>query len=407
MPEAVPPGRGAAAALPAGSKVPGIGAPATDLSERLRLCVADAGVEIDPARGVLTGLWFETDVVAQGGAGARRRIAPLHRAHWVGEPVPEGLAPVERGLEGDFLSAPFGRDDLQPGGPIHGPAANSRWEVLDHRETAEAALLRLCLQAPVRGAVLEKELRLFAGTPFLFQTHRIHGGEGALSLAHHPMLRFAGGGRLCFSAKRAALTASRVEPGHRLQPAARGTDLQALPGVAGPLDLGGFPDWPPGHEDFLTLVEAPGARLGWTAALRRAERDLVLVLKDPARLPVTMLWLSNGGRQAAPWDGRHLGVIGIEDACAAGDEGNRAAASGANRIAAEGVATALPLAPGRSHVTFQAIGALPLPAGWTGVAEVAAGGGRLTIRPEGGGAALAFDWPAEAGWPQQEARDAG
>ncbi|WP_126977546.1 aldose epimerase family protein [Frigidibacter oleivorans] len=343
------------------------------MADRLRLAVADAGVEIDLGRGVLTDLWF---------AHGPRVSRPLHRAHWVGGPVPAGLAPVEAGLEGDFLSAPFGRDDLDPGGPIHGPAANSPWDVLEVAERPDRAEALLRLRAPVRGARIDKRLTLRAGLPLLETRHEIAGGQGTLTLAHHPMLRFAGPGHLSFSPKRAALTATAAEPGrHRLAIAARGIDLAALPGVDGPCDLHRWP-WPPGHEDFLTLVEAPGARLGWTCAMREAEDDLVLVLKDPATLPVTMLWLSNGGRDRAPWDGRHLGVIGIEDGCTAGDEGSRAAA-GANRIAAEGVASCVPLAPGRVHRTWQAILALPRPPGWTRLAAVSAEGG-LVLHPERG-----------------------
>ena len=38
-------------------------------------------------------------------------------------------------------------------------------------------------------------------------------------------------------------------------------------------------------------------------------------LKNPADFPATMFWLSNGGRTAAPWNGRHVGRIGIEEVC--------------------------------------------------------------------------------------------
>ncbi|MEI4486468.1 hypothetical protein V8J36_09715 [Frigidibacter sp. MR17.14] len=343
------------------------------MAGRHRLRVAGAEVEIDLGRGVLTDLAFSF---------GDRVIRPLHRAHWVGGPVPEGLAPVEAGLEGDFLSAPFGRDDIAPGGPIHGPAANSRWQVLHEAP----GLLELELVAPVRGARIVKRLRLGSGA--LVTEHEIRGGAGHLSLAHHPMLRFSAPGWLSYSAKRAVLTGQGVEPGrHRLAVAARGTDLRAVPGVAGPCDLTRWP-WEAevgaGHEDFCTLVEAPGAALGWTAAVRPDEDDLVLILKDPATLPVTMLWLSNGGRDRAPWDGRHLGVIGIEDACTAGDEGNRAAASGRNRVAAEGVATALPLGEGVLHRTWHAICALPRPAGWERLASVAPAPGGVTLTSEGG-----------------------
>jgi hypothetical protein len=38
-------------------------------------------------------------------------------------------------------------------------------------------------------------------------------------------------------------------------------------------------------------------------------------LKNPADFPSTLFWISNGGRTAAPWNGRHLGRLGIEDVC--------------------------------------------------------------------------------------------
>ena len=79
-----------------------------------------------------------------------------------------------------------------------------------------------------------------------------------------------------------------------------------------------------GHEDFAMLVEAKGAALGWTAAVRGAEGDLVLSLKNPADFPVTFLWFSNGGRYYPPWSRRHLGVLGIEEGRAYSSYGHAA-----------------------------------------------------------------------------------
>lgn len=369
------------------------------------LCLAvDQGASqlaLDLGRGLLVDLCL-------GG------IRPLHRAPWIGESLPPGLDPVEAGLQGDFLAAPFGRDDLEPGGPIHGPSANSPWQVIATSQDAPplpaetppflpdgaspgAAWAHLRLIARPRGAVIDKLLLLVPGFPGLITRHRISGGAGALSLAHHPMLRFDSPGRLAFSPKICALTATGVEPGrHRLAIAARGADLRALPGAdGGRLDLSHWP-WPAGHEDFLTLLEPPGARLGWTLASRRD--DLVAILKDPRALPVTMVWLSNGGRDRAPWNGRHLGVVGIEDGITAGDEGHRAAALGTSRIAAEGLATALSLAPGRVHDFAHVILALPRPPGWQGAGAIQAVPGGLILRDDGPGAAeIRLPLPAE--WP--------
>ena len=106
------------------------------------------------------------------------------------------------------------------------------------------------------------------------------------------------------------------------------------------------------------MVEADHGGPGWTALARRAEQDLVLVLKNPAELPVTMLWFSNGGRDYAPWSGRHRGVLGIEDGRAAV---GHAASIGDNWLKREGVATAFALG---GEVSFRhVIGALPQASG--------------------------------------------
>jgi hypothetical protein len=36
-------------------------------------------------------------------------------------------------------------------------------------------------------------------------------------------------------------------------------------------------------------------------------------LKDPRVLRQTIFWLSNGGRHYAPWNGRHVNVLGLEE----------------------------------------------------------------------------------------------
>ena len=82
----------------------------------------------------------------------------------------------------------------------------------------------------------------------------------------------------------------------------------------------------------------------------------MLVLKNPAELPITMLWFSNSGRDYAPWNGRHIGVLGIEDGRAAV---GHAASIGDNWLKREGVATAFALGEGQSVSFRHVIGAVP------------------------------------------------
>ncbi|MEM7489215.1 MAG: hypothetical protein AAF390_08840 [Pseudomonadota bacterium] len=316
----------------------------------------------DPAQGNLRRLVLPVD---------GREIEPLHTAHWVGDPVPEGMPPVEARLAGDFLCAPFGetgKDSVPP----HGWPANVAWDV-----TPAPGRLDALLRREVRGARISKRLILSEDTPILYQEHWISGGDGPLTVAYHPMIRCAAGARASYSPKRTALTpATPLEPGRNALTYPASGPLDVFPGADRPVDLHDLPIGR-GTEDFVTLVEAEGRNLGWTALLREAEDDLIVVLKDARTLLVTMLWHSNGGRDYAPWDGCHDGVLGIEDGCAAGIADPHAAA-GPNPVAATGVATALTLAPGRTHRIAQAILALSRD-GWTGVADLACEGAELAI----------------------------
>ncbi|PTQ71904.1 hypothetical protein [Celeribacter persicus] len=319
----------------------------------------------------------------------------FHTAHWVGTPAAEAAGSViDAHLAGDFLAAPFGSSDLLDD-PPHGWSANARWHPVVRAEGGACAVMKLALERPVMGARITKELRFCEAHPVLYQRHVISGGQGGLTFAHHPMFRVSPGDHIAFSPKRAAVSNDPLEPAHRLAAWGRSADLSAFPAAdGGTVDLTRYPDrgdGDTGHEDFVTLVEADIGGIGWTAVSRLAESDIVVVLKDSRVMPVTMLWISNGGRGYAPWDGRHDGVLGIEDGCAAGAEGHRAAL-GDNAVAREGVATAFALTAGGSLTLRHAIAVLERPPGWAGVVGLSVGPDRLTVHGIGGGSlAVPFD----------------
>ena len=128
------------------------------------------------------------------------------------------------------------------------------------------------------------------------------------------MVHIVGGACLRFSAKCCSITPDApLEPGrHVLDCPARYEDFSVFPGVNGPVDLTHFPIGTR-HEEFVTMVEADLIRRGWTTVPRHAEQDIIVILKDAALLPVTILWMSNCGRDYAPWNGKHINVLGIED----------------------------------------------------------------------------------------------
>lgn len=331
-------------------------------------------VSLDLAVGHIAAM----DVEADG-----RVLKPLHRAPWVDAPreslprdIPEGTVR----LSGDFLCAPFSVSDVEEA-PLHGWPANSQWDIVENGAIAGGWRASFRLRRKVMGAAVDKVFTLRDGHPFLYQEHIFSGGSGAISVAHHPMTSMRDGGRLAFSPKRVAVTPpTPLEPDpargrFRLAYPARTTDLTHFPIAAGgSTDL---TDYRMGdkREDFITLVEADHGGPGWTAIARRAEQDLVLVLKNPAELPVTMLWFSNGGRDYAPWSGRHLGVLGIEDGRSAM---GHAASLGDNWLKHEGVATTFALAEGRAVSFRHVIGAVAAGAG-EAPASIETAAGRMRI----------------------------
>lgn len=332
--------------------------------------IAAAGISFgfDARTGLLEGFAVEDQ-------GAR--IAPLHRAPWVGtaEVMPDDAAPLMATLGGDFFCAPFAASD--EGSPLHGWPANTAWTVVANAD----GTLRAVLDHPVRGATLVKELSVTDGQPFVYQRHIFIGGSGRLPVANHANISLKSGGLIRTSAKshwETPVTPQESDPARgrsALTYPARSTDPRAFPGLVGPVDLTRYP-WNPRHEDFVVCVEAKGHALGWTAVTRPAEGDLYLSLRDGRRLPMTMLWHSNGGRDYAPWSGRHFGCLGVEEGAADHMLGSSTEAD----LSGPG---ALTLRPEGTAEVRHVIGAIRWPSGEP-VATVTLDGDALTVIGEGG-----------------------
>ena len=219
-----------------------------------------------------------------------RKLTPLHTAPWVEDKAviddPE-IPPGLKYLSGDFFCAPFAASDVEKTPNPHGWPTNAPWEKLDEETCGDRTTARWVLTRPVMGARVTKEITLRGGHPFAYQRHTFEGGHGRVSAASHGMTRFGKGGRLSFSPKAYAdipSLAQETDPsrGRSLfKCPARFTDLSKLPFADGRVvDLRNYP-LADGHEDFLMLVEAKGSTLGWAAALRKEERDIMLSLKNP------------------------------------------------------------------------------------------------------------------------------
>lgn len=289
----------------------------------------------------------------------------LWAAPWRDDPEVQADATiplVDRRLGGTFACAPFGRDDVD-GGPPHGRPANAPRRVL--RASPSALVAHVAMP---RGTLVA-HLALRDGHPALYQRHVLD-LHAPCTFAHHPMIRAREGATMTTSARSARTFPAMEAPGvERLPPDA----------VLAPADLERLPEGP--GCDFATLIQATG--LGWTAIARRAEGDAILFLKRAEQLPLTNLWLWDGGRDGPPWGGRREAVIGVEDAACAGADGFRAALDGTSRI--DGVPLAL--LPGR-HVLSHAIVRI---AGCGPVCDLRLGPDALEVETDGGPRSVPFD----------------
>jgi len=143
-----------------------------------------------------------------------------------------------------------------------------------------------------------------------------------MCLGHHAMLRFP-------DVERSGLIATSpmkfmhtyTEPLERpenkgyylLKPDSAFTRLDSVPTiVGGSADLTAYPARR-GWEDLVLLANVDNTPLAWTAVTFPSERYVWFALKDPRVLHSTVLWHSNGGRYYAPWLGRHVNVMGLEE----------------------------------------------------------------------------------------------
>lgn len=296
---------------------------------------------------------LDLDLTARGGHLAPvvfhlpgRDVSPYALAPWQPAEFP-AIPPLLSVLRGDFLCLPFGG---QTHGPPHGDPANAKWEVV----SGDARSLHLRMRTTDTHADVEKILSTREGHHAMYVEHRISGLEGRYNYGTHPILDLSGlpegAGRISVSPFRWA----SVFPDSFANPAegetgalangARFTDLGAVPLAAGgATDLTRYPSRA-GNEDLVMMASEPATAeqpFAWSAAV--LDGYLWFSLKNPADFPSTLFWLSNGGRSASPWSGRHIGRIGIEEVCSYFSHG--VDVSRQDLLAAEGIPTSREFKP--------------------------------------------------------------
>lgn len=325
----------------------------------------------------------------------KKKVAPFSVAPWWNEKLAPGTPALLRALRGDFFCLPFGGNGKAWHGethPPHGETANSKWKFESLKRKSGEVCLELSLKTKVRAGRVSKRIRLVNGHSVVYQEHVVSGMEGPMSLGHHAMLKFPdceGSGRL--STSKVALGQVFVEPVEEpsqrgysvLKPGAVFDNLEAVPDITGATaDLSRYPARR-GFEDIVMLVAHPSVKVGWNAVAFPEEGYVWFALRDPRVLASTVLWISNGGRHYAPWNGRHVNVMGIEDVTAWFHYGLAQSAE-PNPLSALGCPTHRELSATEPLTVRYVMGVAPIGKRFERVADIQFGDGTITLEGEAG-----------------------
>lgn len=339
-----------------------------------------------------------------------RIVSPLSVAPWAEEKLAADTPDLLRALRGDFFCAPFGgnatawRGEKHPG---HGETANAKWHLDAFERTGERLTVHASLPLSIRRGRVDKFISLIEGHTAVYDRHVISGARGPMGVGHHAMIKFPdepGSGIVSTS----RFVQGQVFPGAFESPEARGyqslspgatfTRLDRVPQSAGGFaDLTRFPARR-GFEDLVMLTADPKLKLAWNAVTFPKQRFVWFALRDPRVLTQTVLWLSNGGRHYAPWNGRHVNVIGIEDVTAYFHCG-LAESARPNPVSRRGIPTTLPLHPKKPTTVNYIFGVAEIPAGFDRVQAIYPAEGGIELVAASGkraAAAVALDFLREA-----------
>ena len=317
--------------------------------------------EVQPLAGMLGPIEFRVP----GG----RLVQPMAIAPWAGDSETEfeSLPGLLKQLRGEWPCVPFGAPVAPDGLPsgwrkvdvegagdeFHGYSSHNEWRLAGKPPGG----LEIAIDYPRGHAIrrLHRNIIGRPGSPTVDVTLNVEARRDiALPIALHPVFRLppqVGAAKLRTGGFAKGLVYPiPAEPGvSRFKPGGEFASLGAVPAETGPVSLETLPL----EFDTEELVQLCGAR-GQVSLENRAENYRVTLAYDPAVFPSLLLWVSNRGRKAYPWNGRHL-ALGVEPVCGAFDLGPAISCSPANPIAVAGYPTAVPLRGGQPFSTTYSI----------------------------------------------------
>ncbi len=320
----------------------------------------------------------------------KRKIAPYSLAPWATEKLSRDVPQILRSLRGDFFCMPFGGNETAYRGekhPVHGEVANARWKFESIDKGSSATCLHLSLNTKIRRGRVDKRICLIKDHAALYCRHTISGMSGKMPLGHHAMIKFPdtpGSGVISTS----PFVYGQTFYGPVERPESRGysilkpntafDSLKRMPMITGEMtDLSRYPARR-GFEDLVMLISDDKRPFAWTAVTFPKERFVWFAIKDPRVLRNTVFWISNGGRHFAPWNGRHVNVMGLEEVTSNFHPGLAESASD-NAISRMGYPTSVTLDPNRQTTVNYIMAVAMIPSGFDEVQSIDPAGDGVAI----------------------------
>jgi hypothetical protein len=309
-----------------------------------------------------------------------KKVQPYSVAPWAREKAP-GLPPILKVLRGDFFCLPFGGNATPYRGeqhPVHGETANLPWSLVARQDERGTHCLHLAMDTTIRPGRVDKVLFLHEGHHALYCRHVLSGFSGPLNPGHHAMLKFPeapGSGivstsRFVYGQVFPTQFEDPAQGGYNsLKPGAVFASLERVPMMNGGVaDLTQYPARR-GFEDLVMIVADEKLPFAWTAVTFPKEGYVWFALKNPRLLRNTIFWISNGGRHYAPWNGRHINVLGIEEVTANFHHG-LAESAAKNPLSEKGYPTVQNLRPHEELAIPYVMGMAEIPKGFDKVKKI-------------------------------------
>ncbi len=299
-------------------------------------------------------------------------INPLTCPQWRDDPGSKDWLPLIRNLCGDFVCAPYGAprfsenlpDDWKrdPALPIagdswfHGHGPNNLWEVWVDQDNPASGGMRCRLPRSHPFSEISRRVRLLADGPgYEVDLSIIARSDVVFPLSLHPCFVLPdqpGSLELHVMTDGPGWTypVSLIQSNAPVALNSRFASLEQVPLVEGSmLDMTSLP--PEYPCESLVQIAAPAGEVKLHYVSEGYE---LLYGYDAGILPSLVIWLSNCGRQEAPFSG-NFRTLGLEAVAGAFDLGPQISCSDQNPMAREGLKTCLRLAAGEEFVTTSTV----------------------------------------------------